>query len=48
LIYRGRASLRIAQASHGDTIATILIPLDKVTDESVPEEQKMDGTAASI
>ena len=31
LIYRGRASLRITQDNHGDTVATILIPLEKGT-----------------
>ncbi len=48
LIYRGRASLRIAQDSHGDTVATILIPLDKDSSTSVPQEQKEDGAPVSM
>ena len=43
LIYRGRASLRITQDSHGDTVATIVIPLEKEQVAATKEEQNTDG-----
>ena len=48
LIYRGRASLRITQGSRGDTVATILIPLDREQSAPVQEERKGDGIAAGM
>jgi sensor histidine kinase YesM len=47
LIYRGRASLHIAQDSHGDTVATIVIPLEKGPAAAV-EAQNTGGEAASM
>ena len=41
LIYNGRAGLRIAQDSHGDTVATILIPLYKA-DGGAEEARKQE------
>jgi two-component system sensor histidine kinase YesM len=48
LIYRGRASLRITQDSHGETVATIVIPLDKETNMVVLEEKKASDIAPGV
>ena len=47
LIYRGRARLHISQDNHGDTVATILIPLDKEASPAAPQVQRA-GEAAAI
>jgi two-component system sensor histidine kinase YesM len=48
LIYRGRASLRITQDSHGDTVATIVIPLEKEERITRPEEKQASDIAPGV
>jgi two-component system, sensor histidine kinase YesM len=48
LIYRGRASLRITQDNHGDTVATIVIPLEKEANMVVPEVKESSDMALGV
>lgn len=48
LIYRGRASLRITQDSHGDTVATIVIPLEKESGLAAPEKKRANDIAPGV
>jgi two-component system sensor histidine kinase YesM len=45
LIYRGRASLRITQDSRGDTVATVVIPLEKEERLTAPYEKLTNDNA---